>query len=94
MDKIIGGKSTGKTRRLLEIAKDNNGIVVCENVEEMTKRAHRLGIPGIYFIDYRDYICGLVKNSEKPVYIANINKFLKVFNNNIAGYSLTLEELK
>ena len=94
MDKIIGGKGTGKTRRLLEIAKDNNGIVVCENVEEMTKRAYRLGIPGIYFIDYRDYICGLVKNSEKPVYIANINKFIKVFNNNIAGYSLTLEELK
>ena len=94
MDKIIGGKGTGKTRRLLEIAKDNNGIVVCENVEEMTKRAHRLGIPGIYFIDYKDYICGLVKNSEKPVYIANINKFLKVFKNNIAGYSLSLEELK
>ena len=94
MDKIIGGKGTGKTRRLLEIAKDNNGIVVCENVEEMTKRAHRLGIPGIYFIDYRDYIYGLVKNSEKPVYIANINKFLKAFDNNVAGYSLTLEELK
>lgn len=93
MDKIIGGKGTGKTRRLLEMAKDNNGIVICENVEEMTKRAYRLGIIGIDFINYRDYIYRLDKLT-KPIYIANINNFLKAFDNKVAGYSLTLEELK
>ena len=91
MDKIIGEKGTGKTRRLLEMAKDNNGIVICENVEEMTKRAYRLGIVGIDFMDYRDYVYELV-NLTKPVYIANINNFLKAFDHDIAGYSLTLEE--
>lgn len=93
MEIIAGGRGTGKTRRLLEMAKDNNGVVICENVEEMTKRAYRLGIVGIDFMDYRDYIYELV-NLTKPVYIANINKFLKVVDHDIAGYSLTLEDLK
>ena len=56
MIKITGTRSTGKTGRLLLLAKENNGVIVCENVETMKNKAYRYGLVGIDFISYKIYI--------------------------------------
>ena len=83
---ISGGKGTGKTRVLLERAKAENGIVVCENPDAMRERAHRYGIVGLDIVAYGDvYLAG------KPVYIHNINKFIEHNMPEAAGYSLNID---
>ena len=54
MYRIIDGRSTGKTSRLLLLAKENNGIVVCAYPEWMKEKAYKYGLVGIDFISY-DY---------------------------------------
>ena len=39
MYRIIDGRGTGKTSRLLLLAKENNGIVVCAYPEWMREKA-------------------------------------------------------
>ena len=40
MYRIIDGKGTGKTGRLLLLAKENDGIVVCANPTKTREQAH------------------------------------------------------
>ena len=83
---ISGGKGTGKTRALLERAKAENGIVVCQDPEAMRTRAHKYGIVGLDIVAYGDlYIAG------KPVYIHDINKFIECNMPEAAGYTLNLD---
>ena len=82
---ISGEKGTGKTRTLLERAKAENGVVVCENPDAMRERAHRYGIVGLDIVGYGDvYLTG------KPVYIHDINKFITHNMPEAAGYTLNL----
>ena len=94
MDKIIGNSSTGKTERLLQLAKSNNGILVCKNAESMRMKAYVYGIThpsDIEFVSYADYFISTTKNefnpNNKPVYIDNMEDFLKSYDINIQGYS-------
>lgn len=69
---IRGGKGTGKTKTLLEMAKAGNGVVVCADPDVMRDRAYRYGIVGLEIISYDEaYLTG------KPVYIHDINKFIE-----------------
>ena len=79
---ISGGRGIGKTKMLLEQAADNKGIVVCSDPDIMRTRAHKYGITGLDIISYKDLVA-----SEKPIYIHDINKFLKETYGNIKGYS-------
>lgn len=68
MYRIIDGRGTGKTSRLLLLAKENDGIVVCVSPNAMREKSYRYGITGIEFISYEDFI----KNIEnKEVIIPN-----------------------
>jgi hypothetical protein len=84
---ISGGKGTGKTRTLLERAKAENGIVVCQDPEAMRTRAYKYGIVGLDFVSYDDdiYITG------KPVFIHDINKFIEHTLPEATGYTLCIE---
>jgi hypothetical protein len=83
---VSGGKGTGKTRALLEKAKAENGIVVCENPDLMLQRAHKYGITGLDIVGYGDiYLAG------KPVYIHDINKYIEHSMPEAAGYTLSLD---
>ena len=90
MIKIIGTTSTGKTGRLLLLAKENNGIIVCKNPDKMREKAHAYGLTGIEFIGYGDYIF-IPKDNDKPVYIDDLSEFLKVYDKNITGYTEIFE---
>lgn len=63
MDKfIIGGNSSGKTRKMLEEARKNDAIVVCKHPIHMQSKANSYGIYGLRFVNYEelnsDILCG------------------------------------
>lgn len=90
MYKVIDSRGSGKTSRLLLLAKENNGIIVCYDPNKMREKAYAYGITGIDFITYEDYIYG--NNSEfdgKPVFIDELELFLKNFDFDIKGFTLT-----
>lgn len=88
MYRIIDGRGTGKTSRLMLLAKENNGIIVCKNPLVMREKAYQYGITGIDFISYRDFIH---KHPTQPVYIDEIDLFLQTLNINIDGYTISEE---
>ena len=50
MYKIIDTRGTGKTSRLMLIAKENDALFVCANPASMRQKAYSYGIIGIDFI--------------------------------------------
>jgi hypothetical protein len=96
MYRIIDGKGTGKTGRLLLLAKENNGVIVCANPERMRERAHSYGITDIVCVNYATYLEFMMGygNSSlvgKKVFIDEIDTFLSVFADDIQGYTLSLD---
>ena len=55
MYRIIDDRSTGKTSRLMLLAKENNGVIVCSNPIKMREKAENYGIVGLEFISYKDF---------------------------------------
>lgn len=54
MYRIIDGRSSGKTMRLMCLAKENNAIIACSNPNAMRDKAYCYGITGLDFISYED----------------------------------------
>ena len=97
MYRIIDGRGTGKTSRLLLLAKENNGIVVCHNPEAMREKAYGYGLVGIDFAsyyEYTDYLDGYGDSifENKPIFIDEIELFLQMFDSNIQGYTISNED--
>jgi hypothetical protein len=88
---ISGEKGTGKTRALLEKAKVENGIIVCENPDKMRERAHRYGIVGLDIVGYNDLYNVDSYTASKPVYIHDINKFIEHNMPEAKGYTLSID---
>jgi hypothetical protein len=95
MYRIIDERGTGKTGRLLLLAKENNGIIVCANPDRMRERAHLYGLTGIDFLSYSDYgefLCGHRHGLEgRKIFIDELDTFLSSICTNIKGYTLSLE---
>jgi hypothetical protein len=91
MQRIIDSRGNGKTNRLMTLAKENNGILVCANPQAMTAKAHAYGLTGFDIVSYYDYS---VHNYEfdKPVYIDELENYVKSLNKRFDGYSLTNED--
>lgn len=88
MVKIIDGNGTGKTKKLMEIASDSNGVFVCRDVIEYTEKAGAYGITGLEIISYNDYFNRRF-SQEKPVFINKIDNYL-MYVGEVAGFSLTV----
>ena len=56
MYRIIDGRGSGKTSRLMLLAKENGATIVCGNPRTMEAKAHAYGIVGIDFMSYADAI--------------------------------------
>ena len=86
---IIGNSSSGKTRQLLETAKDSGAVVVCQNPDAMRVKAQNYGL-------YRMDFCGYdeVRNLEagRPVMIDELGNFFKHnYDVSLEGFNLTTE---
>ena len=91
MYRIIDGRGTGKTSRLMLLAKENNAIIACSNPKAMQEKAHAYGIIGIDFVGYNDILNHRIE-TKQPIYIDELEKFIKYINYNVNGYSLTNED--
>lgn len=91
MYRIIDNRSTGKTSRLLLLAKENNGIIVCFDPNRMRQKALGYGITGIDFLSYEEYAYTDNYDRNKPIYIDDLDLFLKKFDYSINGYTISKE---
>lgn len=91
MAKIVDERGTGKTRKLMLAAKENDGVLVCMHPDRMREKAFAYGITGLNIISYNDF-----ENSnydiDKKCYIDELEIFIKWMfaTRNIDGYSLTI----
>lgn len=88
---INGGKGTGKTKALIERVKAEDGILVCKDTIAMRERAYDYGITGLNIMSYDDLYESKVDNYDKPIYIHDINQFIKYSFHEVKGYSLCNE---
>lgn len=95
MYRIADARGTGKTCQLLLLAKENNGVIVCIHPKTMKEQAERYGLVGIDYLSYSEYIKLLKRNdktiSERKIFIDELEYFLSNLNQNIAGYTVSLE---
>ena len=91
MYRIIDNKASGKTRQLMEIAKENKAIFVCSNPRAMEAKAHAYGIVGIEFIDYFTFLGDEDKKPSNYVVdeIEMLLHYMFGMNRNLTGYTLT-----
>lgn len=97
MYRIIDGRGTGKTSRLLLLAKENNGIVVCKDPEKLREKAYIYGVTGIDFVSYNDYYeylagYGGALFHNRLIFIDELDLFLKYYDSNIQGYTISNED--
>ena len=90
MYQVIDIRGSGKTSRLMLLAKENNGVLVCANPYAMENKAHAYGLTGFDIISYSDYFN---HNYEygKMVFIDELDVYVKSLDNNLSGYSLSIE---
>ena len=89
MIRIIDGRGTGKTSKLMLLAKENNAVFVCSNPRAMKYKAEQYGISDVEFQSYYDFLDD--HNSINNYIIDEVDTFLKSINNNIICFSLTNE---
>ena len=96
---IVGGRSTGKTRKLFELAKEKDALVICKNPAAMERKAGAYGIYGLKFASYGDSLTCLREDiignplcCEKFV-VDETKEFLDyLFAANCVGYSQTEDD--
>ena len=89
MYRIIDGRGSGKTSRLMLLAKESNGVLVCSNPWAMKAKAQAYGLTGFDIISYHDYLQHNYPDG-KNCYIDEIELFVKSLGN-LSGYTLSEE---
>lgn len=91
MYRIIDSRGTGKTSRLMLLAKETKSAIACMNPSAMRQKAYAYGITGINFISYSDLFNG--EYEEDNVMIDELEIFIQNYIDcKLTGYSLTNED--
>lgn len=91
MYRIIDNRSSGKTSRLMLLAKETSSVIACSNPSAMRQKAYAYGITGVEFIPYSYLFEGKVPTDG--VLIDEMEQFVKEFlDADLVGYSLTNED--
>ena len=91
MIRVIDGRGTGKTSRLMLLAKEKNAIIACSNPNAMRIKSEGYGIVGINFISYYDYVNGNYPKGSM-VFIDELDCFVRSLGHNLSGYTLSYED--
>lgn len=91
MYRIIDDKSSGKTSRLMLLAKEHDGILVCENPYAMKVKANAYGLVGFDIISYNDYH-NADYDLDKPCFVDELENYIKFLGGNLNGYTISIEE--
>lgn len=90
MKRIIDGRGTGKTKKLLEFAREHDTNVVCANPLSMQRKAEAYGIYGLNFYPYHKVFEDGVPG---PIVIDEYELFMGAFAHDyMIGYTLTNED--
>lgn len=90
MYRIIDSRSSGKTGRLMLLAKETNSAIACMNPLVMREKAYAYGITGLDIISYSQLFNG---EYEGNVMIDEIEEFVKQYIDcKLTGYSLSNED--
>lgn len=95
MERIIDGRCTGKTYKLMEAAKEQGATVVCSNPAAFADKAFCYGITGLKFISYTEFLEGTYESDESNVMIDELEGLLEAFSAyepvcKIIGYTLSI----
>lgn len=91
MYRIIDGRGTGKTSKLLLLAQENDAVLVCSNPRAMEYKAKQYGIEGVECISYGQFH-DETRSSSKQFIIDEIEMMLRSnYGDKIIGYSLSIE---
>ena len=94
MKAFVGSRAIGKTRMLLEHAKEHNAIVVCRNPAAMEVKAHAYGIIGLEFLSYKEFINETINNLSQTMgyqyAVDDVELLLEQLG--VVSYSSTIEE--
>ena len=89
MYQVIDTRGSGKTSRLMLLAKENDGVFVCSNPYAMEQKAKAYGLTGFEIISYYDYWEHNYPMGKK-VFIDELDKCVIAWGNYLNGYSLTV----
>ena len=94
MYRIIDKRGTGKTSRLLLLAKENNGIVVCMSPDKLIRQANKYGITGLTFISYAEFIHCAKEISNEQIFIDDLECLMSYivkinFSSELKGYTIS-----
>ena len=91
MYRIIDNRGSGKTSRLMLLAKETNSIIACSNPYAMKEKAHAYGITGLTFISYEELLTQSWKDYN--IMIDEIELFVKYqLSGVLKGYTLSNED--
>lgn len=87
---IIGGNSSGKTRKMLEEAKNSGAVVVCKNPLAMRRKADNYGIFGIEFVGYEEISMDIIDSGK--VAVDELGEFFKHhFGVELDSFTMTID---
>ena len=93
MIRILDGRGTGQTGRLMLLAKENGAKIACSNPHAMAEKARAYGIVGVDFISYRDLMTMGIQHGN--VFIDEVEPFLQwclSSNATLQGYCISVED--
>ena len=87
MYRIIDSRSSGKTGRLMLLAKEQGAAIVCSHPRAMEQKARAYGITGIDFIGYADFLINKKNEDIGKYLIDELESFITYvqYNCNIKG---------
>ena len=90
MYRIIDNRSSGKTGRLMLLAKETNSAIACINPIAMREKAYAYGITGLDIISYSQLFNG---EYEGNVMIDELENFVRQYIDcKLTGYTLSNED--
>ena len=92
MYRIIDNRGSGKTSRLMLLAKETGAKIACSNPSAMRQKAYAYGITGIDFIPYSALFNGVIDPDDK-IMIDELELFIKEFiDGQFVGYTLSKDD--
>lgn len=92
MYRIIDNRGSGKTGRLMLLAKETGSKIACNNPQAMRQKAYAYGITGIDFIPYSDLFNKVIDSTDK-VMIDELELFIREYiDGRLTGYTLSKDD--
>lgn len=86
---IIGQSSSGKTKSLLEAAREAGAVVVCRNPEAMRVKAYNYGIFNLDFCSYGE-VYGLPEGpGNVKIVVDELKDLFASYGFDLTGFNLT-----